>query len=154
MVVGLPDAPMLCMILCSGLVAAYIGSYYHLHRRHRKHLLDSVWFTGGHSAFKFVRSAYVLPFKFNNLECRPSNAKCPKSNSTIWSADRQRQAEVMIPPYIDVVVLVMICANTHSLLFIVRTVQAHDLHCKPSDSLSWNVTRYHTGLHFRLSCRP
>ena len=40
-----------------------------------------------------------------------------------------------------VVDLVMIYANTQSPLFIVRTVQDHDLHCKPSDSLSRNADR-------------
>ena len=40
-----------------------------------------------------------------------------------------------------VVDLVMICANTHSPLFIERTAQDHDLHCKPTDSQNWNADR-------------
>ena len=71
----------------------------------------------------------------SDLQWRPSN-------STIWSADRQRQAEVMIPPNIDAVVLVMICANTRSLLcdrprprFALQTVRFAELECRPSNSM-------------------
>ena len=74
-------------------------------------------------------SSVVCSDSFTSCRFGSSVVAIRPSNSTIWSADRQRQAEVMIPPNIDVVVLVMICANIHSLLFIVRTVQDHDLHC-------------------------
>ena len=90
MVVGLPDALILRMVLYSRLIAAYIGSYHHLHRRHRRRLHDSVWFNGGPIRVQ-IRSICLSADRqiqrFRVQTVRFQDWTCPTLNSTIWSAE-------------------------------------------------------------------